>query len=203
MRKAATAQRAGNETLDDPLSIIAAQWARIGVWLSVESASQPVDVEALIVRTARLASEDERLFVGGASWLAVHHGWVNGRRLTALAANLARVDRVGSAVAGALLTVARDGAHALNGSRATELDGAVEACRPLARPRPLFTIMERFPALRAELRTNASPSYRRWGLWHNDESLKLTAVRPAAWLLRHVPERGCAHSSARCRNLTW
>ncbi|HTA75363.1 MAG TPA: helix-turn-helix domain-containing protein [Gemmatimonadaceae bacterium] len=175
-------------TTNDALTAIAADWARIGLWLSVEAASEPVDVEALIVRTARMAREDERLFVGAASWLAVHHGWVNSRRLIALMTDLARIDRVGSAVAGALLTLASRGASGLETGRASELDGAIEACRPLARPRPLFTVMERFPVLRSDLRTAATPMYRRWGLWHDDESLKLTAIRPAAWLLRHVPE---------------
>ena len=172
-------------TTNDALTAIAADWARIGLWLSVAAASEPVDIEALIVRTARVAREDERLFVGAASWLAVHHGWVNGRRLIALATDL---DRVGSAVAGALLTLASRGAGGLETGRASELDGAIEACRPLARPRPLFTVIERFPALRSDLRASATALYRRWGLWHDDESLKPTAIRPAAWLLHHVPE---------------
>ena len=42
--------------------------------------------------------------------------------------------------------------------------------------------------MRSDLRAAATPLYRRWGLWHDDESLKLTAIRPAAWLPRHVPE---------------
>ena len=184
MTRPAAAKRAA-AAIADPLTAIAAEWARIGVWLSVTPAADPVDVEALITRTARLAREDERLFVGAASWLAVHHGWVNGRRLAALMSELARTDRLGSAVAGALLTLASTGARGL---RATELDGGIDACRPLARPRPLFAVVDRFPALVSEARANASPLYRHWGLWHNDESLKLTAVRPAAWLLRQVPE---------------
>lgn len=121
----------------DQLSTIAARWARIGIWLSVDPATEPVDVEALIVLTARLARADERLFVDAASWLAMYHGLVNGRRLLALMSRLARTDRTASAVAGALLTVARQGARA-NGSRASELDGAIEASSPLARPLPQY-----------------------------------------------------------------
>jgi len=139
----------------------------------------PVDVEALVFRTARATRDDERLFVGAASWLAAHHGWVNGRRLTALMTDLARIDRLGSAVAGALLTVASNGAGALDTGRATELGGAIDVCRPLARSRPLFSVMERFPTLRPDLRATALPVYSRWGLWHSDDSPKLTALPPA------------------------
>ncbi len=48
--------------VNDTVAAIAAEWARIGLWLSVEAASEPVDVEASIARTARVAREDERLF---------------------------------------------------------------------------------------------------------------------------------------------
>ncbi len=104
-------------------------------------------------------------------------------RLTWLAST-----RVGSAVAGALLTLASRGAGGSETGRASELDGAIEACRPLARPRPLFAVIERFPVLRSDLRAGATALYRRWGLWHDEESVKLTAIRPAACLSRHVPE---------------
>ena len=170
------------------LDVVAAEWARLGVWLSVARADGSVDVEALVIRTARVARADERLFVGAATWLATYHGWVNGRRLAALMAKLRRSDPVASAVAGALLSLATAGARRLASGRATELKGAIGECRPLGRPRPFFTVMERFPAIRPQLRAGASPLYRRWGLWHDDESLKPTALRPSSWLLRRVPE---------------
>ncbi len=150
-------------------------------------AAQAVDVEALVADTARAARDDERLFVGAASWLAAHHGWVNGRRLAAIATDLARTNRLASATMGALLTLALRGA-----GRAPALVLALRHCRPVSPSRPLFSVIEqllaRAPALRAEVRDSATPCYRRWGLWHDDESLKPAAVRPAAWLLRHVPE---------------
>jgi hypothetical protein len=173
---------------DTSLEVVAVEWARLGVWLSVTAAEASVDVEALVVRTAAVARADERIFVGAATWLATYHGWLNGRRLAALSARLRRADPVASAVAGALLSLAFTGARRLAAGRATELEAAIGECRPLARPRPLFTVMDRFPALRPQLRARASPLYRRWGFWHDDESLKPTVLRPAGWLLRHVPE---------------
>jgi hypothetical protein len=62
------------------------------------------------------------------------------------------------------------------------LEAATAACRTVTRPRPLFAVMERFPTLRGELRSSTSSL----GLWHNDSSLKPSAVRPLNRLLRHV-----------------
>lgn len=168
----------------DPLERIAQDWARIGLWLSVASALDVVDVEALIVRTARVARTDERLFVGAASWLAAYHGWVNGRRLVALATALAKTDPIASAAMGAMLTLATT-QTALS---APELAGAIERCRPIKTPRPLFAVIEQFPTLRSSVREHAAPLYRQWGFWHDDTALKPSAIRPADWLLRHVPE---------------
>jgi hypothetical protein len=103
---ATTILAAGETARASQLAQVAADWARIGVWLSVTLAADPVDVEALIARTALVARDDERIFVGAASWLAAYRGWVNGRRLATVMVDLARSDPTASAVAGALLTLA-------------------------------------------------------------------------------------------------
>jgi MarR family len=188
MARATTIASAGEAVREAQLAQVAAEWARIGVWLSVAPAADPVDVEALIARTAHVARDDERVFVGAASWLAAYHGWVNGRRLARVMTALSRSDPTASAVAGALLTLAAAHATGPANHPAPELEGAIDACRPLSRPRPLFEVVERFPSLRADAKAGASLLYRRWGLWHDDEEIKLTAIRPGHWLLRHVPE---------------
>lgn len=166
-----------NET---ELTGLAAAWARMGVWLSVPPAADLIDLEHLIVESARLGRDDERLFVGAASWLAVHHGFVNGRRLSGL---VAKVPPIVSATAGVLFSLARTTA-----GKAPHLDAALARCRPIRPARPLYTIVEQMKPLWAGAAQRSTPLFRRWGLWHDDESLKLSAIRPASWLIAQVPE---------------
>lgn len=130
-----TAHPTRDSTPSDSLELdtIAASWARLGVLFGVEPSREQVDVELLICLTARVAPEDERLFVCAASWIAEHHALVNGARLSALAAQL---DPAASAVLGALLSLAGDAAGG-----AHELEAARVRCHPLATPEPLFVVM--------------------------------------------------------------
>ena len=162
------------------LDALAADWARLGVLFAVEPSPAPVDVERLIVATARAAPHDERLFVCAASWLAQHHRFVDGQRLSDLAADL---DARTSAVLGALLSVAGDQA----GGR-PELEAARARCQPLAQPEPLFSATGSMRVLRDRAPRDALPVFVAWGLWHDDASLKPSAIRPGSWLLNEVPE---------------
>jgi hypothetical protein len=162
------------------LDVIAASWARLGVLFGVEPSREPVDLELLICITARVAPEDERLFVCAASWIAERHAFVNGTRLSALAAQL---DPAGSAVLGALLSIAGDAAGV-----APELEAARACCRPHATPRPLFVVMRSMRVLTHRVRRDALPAFTLWGLWHDDQTLKPAAVRPLAWVFQNVPE---------------
>jgi DNA-binding MarR family transcriptional regulator len=152
------------------------------VLFGVPAEKAPVDLEVLICQTARVAPRDERLFVCAASWLAAYHGFVNGRRLSALAAELATTDASASAVLGALLSLARAGAGA-----APEFDAALSQCQPFKPARALFDVMESMETLRLRARQRALPLFAEWGLWHDDATLKPTAVRPLGWVLG-VPE---------------
>lgn len=174
---------ANPSTRDRDLDTVAAGWTRVGLLFGVQASDTPVDLEVLVCETARVASADERLFVCAASWLAAHHGFVNGRRLSALAAALRENEPRSSAVLGALLSLATDG----TGS-APEFDAALGHCRPLSPPEPLFTVMDTMRTLRERVRQRALPVFRAWGLWHDDAALKPTAVRPVSWLLLRVPE---------------
>ena len=48
--------------------------------------------------------------------------------------------------------------------------------------------MQENPVLRAKVRDGALPEFARWGVWQDDVSLRLDAVRPVSWLLAHAPE---------------
>jgi hypothetical protein len=164
---------------DEELHLMRA-WTRLGVAFTVQPDTSPVDLEVTIARTATFAPQSERLFVMAATWLAARHMLVDARRLIAA---LKPLDARPSAVAGALLSLA---AESTTGR--TALHAAIEHCRPLRRPVPLFDVLRDDKALLALVQKETPTLYRRWGLWHNDVRLAFDALRPARWTLRRCPE---------------
>lgn len=164
---------------EDTRLAIASEWTRVGGGFTVPAAQQPVDIEDLLLRSAIQAPADYRLFFVAASWLGVHHHLVDMRRLSR---KLEELEAHVSAVAGALLSVANEIAHA------PRLEAAARHCRRLDEPRPLFERVAQNPVLHAHARENSLPLFRRWGLWHDEISLKLGAIRPVKWILATCPE---------------
>ncbi|HEX8212247.1 MAG TPA: hypothetical protein VF584_18875 [Longimicrobium sp.] len=158
---------------------ISAEWKRVGAGFSVAPAAYPVDIEALVGRTARQAPADHRLFFVAASWIGVHHMLVDMRRLGRI---LEKLEELGSAVAGAMLAVANEVAAS------DRLLAAQRYCRPLHEPRVLFERIAADPVLAAFARDQSLPLFSRWGLWHDEISLKTAAIRPVRWILKHCPE---------------
>lgn len=158
---------------------VSAEWARVGGGFTVAPARWPVDIESLLARSAVQAPADARLFSVAATWLARHHHLVDMRRL---GRGLEALDELSSAVAGAMLSVANE--HA----KSERLSAAQRYCRPLAEPRVLFDQIAASPVLSAFARENALPVFTRWGLWHDEVTLKPGAVRPIHWILEHCPE---------------
>ena len=156
------------------------RWTRIGALFNTAPAAERVDLESLVLDTAAHARGDERLVVMEASWLAVHHHLLDARRL---GRRLTNADAETSAVAGAVLSLARSG---VTGSSA--LDAAIRHCRPLPKLAPLFPQLESHPGLLALVKKEALPLFKAWGFWHNDATLKLNAIRPATWIVKHCPE---------------
>jgi hypothetical protein len=165
--------------LDAELALMRA-WACLGAAFTVEPATEPVDLEMTIARTATVAPQNERLFVMAATWLAARHMLVDARRLIVAVQQL---DPRASAVAGAMLSLA---AESTTGQ--TALHAAIAHCQPLRRPAPLFNALRRHPALLALVKRETPTIYRQWGLWHDDTRLAFDALRPVRWTLRHCPE---------------
>lgn len=111
-----------------------AAWARVGALFPVEPASGPVDLENLLCATAQVARDDQRLFVVGASWLAMHSRFVDVPRLNR---GILMLEPVSSATLGALLALAGSEVGANN-----PLSAASECCRPLQTPEPLFRVKD-------------------------------------------------------------
>lgn len=158
---------------------ISTEWKRVGAGFSVAAAAYPVDIEALFGRTAGQAPADHRLFFVAASWVGVHHTLVDMRRLGRI---LEKLDALDSAVAGAILAVANEVAAS------DRLLAAQRYCRPLDAPRVLFERIAENPVLAAYAREQSLPLFTRWGLWHDEVSLKTAAIRPIRWILKQCPE---------------
>jgi hypothetical protein len=86
------------------------------------------------------------------------------------------------ATAGAMLSIANDIA------KSPRLEAATKSCRPLVHPRLLFHRIATSPVLSQLAREGALPVFVQWGLWHDEVSLKIGAIRPIRWILKHCPE---------------
>jgi hypothetical protein len=164
------------------LDLIYAAWCRLGVNFTGESSAQPVDLEHLILATARVVRIDGRLTICAASWLACYHSFVDHRRLSELT-------RVAESTVlpylGALLSLAveaPDGA-----GKAPQFEAALARCKPIRPMRALYDIVETIPTMKAWMQTRALPLYQRWGFWHDDATLKKASIHSPPWVLK-VPE---------------
>lgn len=116
-----------------PSSGLPARWARIGGLNAPAACTGVVDLERLLVATA--AAGDGALLDAAASWLAVHHVLVFGRRLATMATAIAQAPGPTAARLGELLDRAWAGALALPGDlrlRPENLEIARERCCPRA-----------------------------------------------------------------------
>ncbi|HEX8694020.1 MAG TPA: hypothetical protein VF746_16475 [Longimicrobium sp.] len=166
--------------MEAKLDELSRKWARVGAWLTVSPHPSPIDLESLIAETARWSREDPRLFQVAATWLAANHDLVDPIRLESA---LSKLDDLGSATAGALLSLALSAA-----GKAPELEAPLRVCRAISPARPLFTVAELSPLFTDFAREDADPLFLRWGFWSGDTALKPGALRGRGWILRHAPE---------------
>jgi len=173
----------------DPPSLDA-QWARVGGGFTVHPADVEVNVERLIVSSARSAPTDARLFWVMTSWMAVHAKLVNmrqlSRRLELLRAevSMSAEAAIASAAVGAAFAVAQQ----LGGVTAKAWKGMQRHCEPLIAPRPLFDIMARQPLLARVAREECLEEFAIWGLWQHQITDKRDAIRSVAGVLETAPE---------------
>lgn len=159
-----------------------AAWRRLGVSVTTTPRAHVVDLESLILATADLAAVDERLTICAVSWLARFHVFVDGRRLSELTRAAPPKMR---AYLGAILSLAIDAPGGAR--RAPSFDTALAHCRALRTPRAFYDNMQAVPTYRERMRTQGLPLFRRWGLWHDDLTLKLGSIQDLDWILT-VPE---------------
>jgi hypothetical protein len=164
--------------VDENALRLAAEWTRVGGGFTVPAAQYPVEVEDLLIRSIQAGPMDYRVFFVAATWLGVHESLVDVRKLGKRVAVLCELE---SAVAGALLDLAQE-------AGATALSHLAQRCVPLSTPRPLFETYVEYPELSARVKEHSLPIFLKWGLWHDEISLKPGAIRPISWILKHCPE---------------
>ncbi len=157
-----------------------AEWARLGVLFNTSPVSYKVDLEELVVKTASVGRMEERLLVMAASWLAVHFHLLDARRL---GRKLEEQSDETSAVVGVMLSLALK-----ESPNATQLRAAVGYCTPLTGMQPLYFVFWAYPELLNLVKEESLGLFEEWGFWHNDEQIKLDAIRPVSWIVRQCSE---------------
>jgi hypothetical protein len=135
------------------------------------------DLERLLCRTATELGAHPRLVPLVATWLSVYGHAVARHRLSAFVKAL-------SFDAAATLAFLLEEAVALGGP--SELREVTKRVAVLAQPRPLLDIHRVDGALHALAERTASPTSRRWGVWHPPIQARPDAVRPASWVNARV-----------------
>lgn len=156
------------------------QWAKAGVLFNTNPARKSPDLERLLLDTARQAPSNARLFIMATTWLSKYSALIAKHRLRRLIQE--ELEEEHRPTMGLMLKMAID-AGANEG-----LNKALEACSPAKEPKPLFESMRRNLKLCKLAEKRATDTSKYWGRWTQTIDLKLDALRPTAWLVRHNPD---------------
>lgn len=159
-----------NERIDQ----LVAQWARAGAGFGAGPGGAELDLERMVLETARLTSRMARLMVMSATWLHRYGSLMARHRLARLVRDeLETGDRP---TLGLLLETAQRGNHP------APFATIIEDLRAAAVAGPLFDV-ER-GALAARARRRASAESMRWGVWCEEIEFKEDALRSPEWVMR-------------------
>lgn len=166
-------------TTNDELDILVARWAAIGVFFGSEPDTATPDLERLVLDTARHAPAMPRLFEMAITWLHLYGDLIAKHRLKRLIRD--ELEPEHRPVLGLLLDLAQDGSHPL------EFQSVIRTLNPATTPGPLFNV-QREPKLAAIARRHATVRSRTWNLWCPPMRIKMSAIRPAWWMMARNPE---------------
>jgi DNA-binding transcriptional ArsR family regulator len=162
------------------LDHVIAQWARLGAAFNTKPAAESPDLELLLLETARLAPQDERVFVVVATWLCRYGRLVAKHRLKQLAA--VELESQYRPVLGLLLDTVRQE------TGTAHFNGVIGECPPAAEAAPLFEIERKDERLHRLAERHASLISKRWNLWARTLQPKDDALRPTRWIMENNPE---------------
>jgi hypothetical protein len=164
------------ETLDS----LIIKWTSLGAGFGARPhGARDIDLERLLLDTARHAPKMARLFIMSATWLHAFGDTVAKHRLKRLID--AELEPEHRAVLGLLLDTAQQGTHP------REFESVIRRLSPEARPRPLFENALKGEKLAELARRRASSLSRTWGLWMQPMEFKDDAIRPASWIMKRHP----------------
>ena len=164
------------------INLITARWSRLGAMFNTPPAHDAVDLERLLLDTARAVSVNSRLLVMAVTWLARHGATVAKHRLAALIRR--ELEAEYNPAMGLLLELAL----AADKANRTRFDLAIGMCvGRTGNGRPLSDIECGNAVLSRLAKQRASILSRKWGRWCEEFELKEGALRPVDWVMRHNP----------------
>lgn len=157
------------------------QWAKVGVAFSVQPTKRVVDLEQLLLDTARTCSTNSRLYVLSITWISVYGDYIAKKRLGALIKTLEPRYRP---VLGLILDLAvKHGAPAGLGAIAKRCSAA-----PFAHP--LFEVDTTSSVFAQIAQETACKEALAKNIWASDVEIKLDTLRSPGWILEHNPSYG-------------
>ena len=163
------------KALDDILS----EWTSMGAGFNSQAADGDIDLERLLLDTARLIPEMARLYIMAATWLHTHSDMIAKHRLLRLVCS--ELEPKHWATLGLLLDTAQQGTHPKAFASITK------KLSPAEEPKPLFEKSCQNPKLAALAERRASALSRKWNLWAQPIEFKDDAIRPAGWMIGRMP----------------
>jgi hypothetical protein len=161
------------------LQHIQAQWVRLGALFHVRKADTTPDVEALLIKTARVAGQSARLLAMSISWLVRYEKLVCRHRLAAILREVK--ERETLATMGYMLSAVK------RETGGDHFNRAIGACKPSPRPLVLFDAYRMTQGLRKVAKAQSDPLAIQWGLYAPRERDYDDAIRPTAWTMEQNP----------------
>ena len=165
--------------MSEQLDKLLQRWASIGAGFNIELADEDVDLERLLLDTARRAPENARLFTMAATWLHTYGDMIAKHRLKRLIHD--ELEPEARPIIGLLLDTAQQGTHPL------EFETVIKQLETAKEPMPLFMSNRRNAKLAQLAKRRASDISRRWNRWCQSIEFKDDAIRPASWIIERHP----------------
>ncbi|MBL4699576.1 MAG: hypothetical protein JKX70_12170 [Phycisphaerales bacterium] len=162
------------------LDILVQQWTSVGVLFNTAPTNGEIDLERLLIDTARNTDRMARLFVMSATWLHTYGDLIAKHRLKRLIRDELQPEY--QPVLGLLLDIAQQGTHPL------KFETIIKTLKPAKQPKAMFASSRKNPKLRDLAKCKASSISQKWNLWCQPIEFKDDAIRPASWLMRRHPE---------------
>lgn len=166
--------------MSETLGNLISKWSSLGVGFNtVPYEGSDVDLERLLLDTARHAPEMARLFIMAATWLHAYGDTIAKHRLKRLIES--ELESEVQPILGLLLDSAQQGTHP------QEFKSVLKHLQPEASPKPLFESARQSEKLSEIARRRASTLSQKWGLWMQAAEFKDDAIRPASWIMTRNP----------------